>query len=83
MVSIEVVLSWVLRTGVMAGAVLMAIGLFAGANVIWFGVFILALTPLLRVIIAGLLFLSQKDVKYFIIALYVISVLVIGILIKF
>jgi uncharacterized membrane protein len=83
MVSIEVVLSWVLRTGVMAGAVLMAIGLFAGANVIWFGVFILALTPLLRVIIAGLLFLSQKDMKYFIIALYVISVLVIGILIKF
>lgn len=83
MVSIEVVLSWVLRTGVMAGAVLMAIGLFAGANVIWLGVFILALTPLLRVTIAGLLFLSQKDVKYFIIALYVISVLVIGILIKF
>jgi uncharacterized membrane protein len=83
MVSIEVVLSWVLRTGVMAGAVLMVIGLFAGANVIWFGVFILALTPLLRVIIAGLMFLSQKDMKYFIIALYVISVLVIGILIKF
>jgi uncharacterized membrane protein len=83
MVSIEVVLSWVLRTGVMAGAVFMAIGLFAGANVIWLGVFILALTPLLRVIIAGLLFLSQKDVKYFIIALYVISVLVIGILVKF
>jgi len=83
MVSIEAILSWVLRTGVITGAVLMVIGLFAGANIIWLGVLILALTPLLRVIIAGLLFLSQKDVKYFIIALYVISVLVIGILIKF
>lgn len=83
MVSVEVVLSWVLRTGVMAGAALMAMGFFAGVNVIWLGVLILALTPLLRVIIAGLLFLSHKDVKYFIIALYVILVLVIGILIKF
>jgi uncharacterized membrane protein len=83
MVSVELVLSWVLRTGVIVGAALMAFGLFAGTSIIWLGVLVLALTPLLRVIIAGLLFLSQKDINYFIIALYVISVLVIGILIKF
>jgi uncharacterized membrane protein len=82
MVEVETVISWILRTGVLASAALMVIGLFVGPSVIWTGVLVLALTPFIRVLMAGLYFLGQKDASYFVIALYVILVLVISSLMK-
>jgi len=82
MVDVETVISWILRTGVLASAALMVIGLFVGPAVIWTGVLVLALTPFIRVLMAGLYFLGHKDVSYFVIALYVILVLVISSLLK-
>jgi uncharacterized membrane protein len=79
MVSVETILSWVLRTGVLLGAILMTVGFFSRTNLIWVGIIVLALTPLLRVIIAGLTFLSKGEWIFLVIAVYVISVLVIGI----
>jgi uncharacterized membrane protein len=79
MVSIETILSWILRTGVLLGAMLMIAGFFSETSLIWAGIIVLALTPLLRVLIAGLTFLSKGEWIFFVIALYVISVLVIGI----
>jgi uncharacterized membrane protein len=79
MVSVETILSWVLRIGLMLGATLMTVGFFSETSLIWAGIVVLALTPLLRVVIAGLTFLSKGEWFFFVIALYVISVLVIGI----
>jgi len=56
----------------------MIIGIFAGQSVIWIGVLVLTLTPFIRVLMAGICFLSQKDMFYFLIALYVMLVLVIS-----
>lgn len=79
MVSVETILSLVLRTGLLLGAILMTAGFFSETGLIWIGIVVLALTPLLRVVIAGLTFLSKGEWIFFVIALYVISVLVIGI----
>jgi uncharacterized membrane protein len=80
MVNIETILSWVLRIGVLLGATLMTVGFFYEISLIWAGIVVLALTPPIRVLIAGLTFLSKGEWIFFVIALYVISVLVIGIL---
>ncbi len=82
MVSTELIISWILRIGVLAGAGLMAIGMLFGPALIWAGVLVLSLTPFIRVLIAGVCFLLQKDFTYFLIALYVILVLVISSLMK-
>jgi uncharacterized membrane protein len=83
MVNIELILSWVLRIGVLASAALMVTGFFLGANLIWFGVLLLMLTPFMRIVIAGSIFLTQKNFLFFAIALYVIFILVIGSILKF
>jgi|APFre7841882590_1041340.scaffolds.fasta_scaffold638547_1 uncharacterized membrane protein len=83
MVNIERVLSWVLRIGVMASASFMVIGFFTTSALIWAGVAFLILTPLMRIVMAGILFLAKNDRLYFIIALYVMLVLVIGSMLKF
>ncbi len=78
MVEVEAIISWILRLGVLASAALMIIGLFAGPSVIWMGVLVLALTPFIRVLMTGICFLGQKETSYFLIALYVMLVLVIS-----
>lgn len=82
MVSAETTISWVLRIGVFLSALIMVLGLFFG-EIIWFGVMLLILTPFLRVLISSLYFLSHKDLRFFVITLYVILILVIGSLLKF
>lgn len=81
MVSVEIILSWVLRTGVLSAAVLMILGFFFVPPLLWAGIVVLALTPLMRVVISGLAFLVKGDRVLFFIALYVIVVLVISIFI--
>lgn len=81
MVEIEATLSWVLRIGVSLAAVLMSLGFFLTPALLWAGVIVLALTPLARVVMSGLLFLQKGERFFFIIALYVILILVISILI--
>ncbi len=85
MVSAETTISWVLRAGVLLSALLMILGhsLFFEINLVWFGVLLLILTPFLRVLIASMYFLSHKDMRFFVITLYVILILVIGSLLKF
>lgn len=82
MVSVETILSWVLRTGVLLAAVFMSLGFFFTPFLLWAGIIVLALTPLFRVAISGLTFLAKGDRFFFLIALYVIFVLVISIYIK-
>lgn len=81
MVSIETTLSWVLRTGVLLSASLMLLGFFTIPTFLWMGVIVLAATPLIRVIMSGLFFLIEGNRLFFIIALYVILILVISIFI--
>lgn len=81
MVSIETTLSWVLRTGVLLSASLMLLGFFTISSFLWMGVIVLAATPLIRVIMSGLFFLIEGNRLFFIIALYVILILVISIFI--
>lgn len=83
MVNIELILSWVLRTGVIVSAALMVAGFFFSPNLIWLGVLLLMLTPFIRIMIAGSLFLTQKNILFFAIALYVIFVIVIGSILKY
>ncbi|MGQ9759924.1 MAG: DUF1634 domain-containing protein [Candidatus Methanomethylicaceae archaeon] len=83
MVSAETTISWVLRVGVLLSALFMIVGLFFGEGLVWLGVSLLILTPFLRVFIAALYFLSHKDLRFFVITLYVILILVIGSLLKF
>ena len=78
--NIEVVLSWVLRVGVLLSATLMCIGFIASPSILTAGVLVLAVTPLARVAMAGLLFLYNGERFFFTIALYVILILVISIL---
>ena len=81
MVSIETTLSWVLRTGVLLSASLMLLGFFTIPTFLWMGVIVLAATPLIRVIMSGLFFLIEGNRLFFIIAMYVILILVISIFI--
>jgi uncharacterized membrane protein len=81
MVDVETTLSWVLRTGVLMAAVLMLLGFFLTPNLLWAGVIVLAITPLVRVAMSGLLFLFKGERFFFVIALYVILILVISIFI--
>ncbi|MEM2125817.1 MAG: DUF1634 domain-containing protein [Candidatus Methanosuratincola sp.] len=78
MVNVEDLISQVLRTGVLTGVVITSIGFFTSAEIAWLGVFVLILTPFMRVIMAGLYFLSRKDLVYSALAAYVIMILVIG-----
>ena len=80
MVEIETTLSLVLRIGVSLAAVLMSLGFFLTPALLWAGVIVLALTPLARVVMSGLLFLYKGERFFFVIALYVILILVISIL---
>lgn len=83
MVSVESTISWVLRVGVLLSALLLILGLLIGENVLWFGVLVLIITPFLRVFFAALYFFFHKDMRFFVITLYVILILVIGSLLKF
>lgn len=78
MVNVEDLISLVLRTGVLSGVVITSIGFFTSSEVAWLGVLVLILTPFMRVIMAGLYFLSRKDTLYAALAAYVIMILVIG-----
>ncbi|MDH7555648.1 MAG: DUF1634 domain-containing protein [Candidatus Methanosuratincola sp.] len=78
MVNVEDLISLVLRTGVLSGVVITSIGFFTSSEVAWLGVLVLILTPFMRVIMAGLYFLSRKDTVYAALAAYVIMILVIG-----
>ena len=83
MVSAEITISRVLRIGVILSAFTLLLGLSLGENILWLGVLMLILTPFLRVFFAALYFLLHKDMRFFVITLYVILILVIGSLLKF
>ncbi|MDI9644691.1 MAG: DUF1634 domain-containing protein [Candidatus Verstraetearchaeota archaeon] len=76
--TVEGLISWVLRAGVLTGAALASVGYFASSEVAWIGVLALILTPFLRVMMAGIYFLMKRDLAYFGLAAYVIMMLVIG-----
>jgi uncharacterized membrane protein len=56
----------------------MAIGLLVDNYLLWLGILVLILTPFLRVVITGLVFLSKHEIAFFLLAMYVILVLVIS-----
>ncbi len=78
MVNVEDLISWVLRTGVLSGVAITTTGFFMSTEIAWLGVLVLILTPFMRVIMAGIYFLSRKDMVYSALAAYVIMILVIG-----
>ncbi|MEM3365266.1 MAG: DUF1634 domain-containing protein [Candidatus Methanomethyliaceae archaeon] len=78
----ETTISWVLRIGVTLSALILLLGVLLGENILWLGVLMLILTPFLRVFFAALYFLLHRDMRFFVITLYVILILVIGSLLK-
>jgi uncharacterized membrane protein len=78
LVTVEELISWVLRIGVLSGVAITALGFFLSADLAWAGVLILILTPFMRVLMAGAYFLARKEYPFFFLAAYVIMMLVIG-----
>jgi uncharacterized membrane protein len=69
--TVELALARLLRIGAMAAAVLMGLGvlltllgLAAGTTVITIGLIVLVSTPVMRVVVAGLVFLKEKDMLF-------------------
>ncbi len=76
-------LSWTLRGGVILSITLLLAGYFAFPGLAWLGVIVLILTPLLTVGALCLIYLSERDVPLFLMALYIVAVLVISSLLRF
>jgi uncharacterized membrane protein len=51
------------------------------SSIIWFGTIILILTPITRIITSTLLFIEERDTKYFIITLTVLILIIISFLV--
>lgn len=82
MVDVEDLISWVLRAGVISGVSITVIGFFLSQEIAWLGVLVLILTPFMRVIMAGAYFLSRREYAFFLLAAFVITMLVIGSLLR-
>ncbi len=78
MVTVEELISWVLRIGVLSGVTMTALGFFVSADLAWAGILVLILTPFMRVAMAGAYFLCRREYPFFFLAAYVIMILVIG-----
>ncbi|MEN3035122.1 MAG: DUF1634 domain-containing protein [Candidatus Methanosuratincola sp.] len=76
--SVEELISWVLRAGVIGGVAITALGFFVSTEIAWAGVLVLILTPFMRVLMAGSYFLARKEYLFSFLAAYVIMMLVIG-----
>ncbi|HYF91119.1 MAG TPA: DUF1634 domain-containing protein [Symbiobacteriaceae bacterium] len=86
--SVEIILAKLLRTGSLvaagltaAGIVLMVLGLAAGATVTVAGLVVLVSTPILRVSVAMVVFLKERDYLFAFFCLVVIASLGAGMVI--
>ncbi|HEY3368730.1 MAG TPA: DUF1634 domain-containing protein [Symbiobacteriaceae bacterium] len=87
--SIELVLARVLRVGSVIAAALVGAGIFVmimgvspdlGSKLITWGLGVLVSTPVMRVLVAGLVFLWEKDYRFASFCAVVLSALLAGIL---
>ncbi len=76
-------LSWTLRGGLILSITLLLAGYFALPGLAWLGIIVLILTPLLTVGVLCLIYLSEGEVPLFLMALYIVAVLVISSLLRF
>jgi len=86
--SIEIVLARLLRIGSMIAAALMALGIILllagvgiGATVVTAGLVVLVATPVLRVVVAGFVFLRERDYLFALFCVVVVAALGVGMLI--
>lgn len=82
MVVLERAVFITLRAGAVIAILLLLIGFFIYPPMLWAGAVIMMVTPLTRVLIAGICLVTRHEYAYFVMAAYVLSILVITILIR-
>lgn len=71
-----------LRAGILLGLVLVVIGLFAGDDVLWWGMLALIASPLAGVVVTLVCLLRERDVFWASVAVVLIIITAIGIAIS-
>jgi hypothetical protein len=71
-----------LRGGALTAAIMLMIGLFTSPSLLLAGAVILMITPLARVLIAGICLLMGREYVYFAMATYILLILVITIIVR-
>lgn len=82
MVDLERTVFITLRSGAIVSAAFLVIGLFTSTSLLWAGALILMATPLTSVLIAGVCLISKREYAYFVMAAYILLILVITIVIR-
>ncbi len=71
-----------LLAGAIASAVMLVVGFLTSPSLLVAGAVVLMITPMVRVLIAGICMLSKKEYVYFAMAAYVLFILVITIVVR-
>ncbi|NHV45781.1 MAG: DUF1634 domain-containing protein [Candidatus Verstraetearchaeota archaeon] len=75
---IENIVSLILRINVVISIIIMIIGYLTESNLLWIGTLLLIITPLLRTFSALIIFLHEKEILFFLSALYVLIIFIIS-----
>jgi uncharacterized membrane protein len=75
---IENIVSLILRINVVISIIIMIIGYLTEINLLWIGTLLLIITPLLRTFSALIIFLYEKEMLFFLSALYVLIIFIIS-----
>lgn len=75
---IENIVSLILRINVVISIIIMIIGYLTEINLLWIGTLLLIITPLLRTFSALIIFLYEKEILFFLSALYVLIIFIIS-----
>jgi uncharacterized membrane protein len=75
---IENIVSLILRINVIISIIIMIIGYLTESNLLWIGTLLLIITPLLRTFSALIIFLYEKEILFFLSALYVLIIFIIS-----
>jgi len=78
----EEIISLILRINVIISIIIMIIGYLIENNLIWIGMLLLIITPLLRTFSALIIFLYKREILFFFSALYVLLIFIISALMK-
>ncbi|MCQ5337182.1 MAG: DUF1634 domain-containing protein, partial [Candidatus Methanomethylicia archaeon] len=78
LMKIENIVSLILRINVVISIIIMIIGYLTEINLLWIGTLLLIITPLLRTFSALIIFLYEKEILFFLSALYVLIIFIIS-----
>ncbi|MCQ5340724.1 MAG: DUF1634 domain-containing protein [Candidatus Methanomethylicia archaeon] len=75
---VENIISLILRINIIVSIIIMIIGYLTVSNLLWIGTLLLIITPLLRTFSALIIFLYEKEILFFLSALYVLIIFIIS-----